>query len=277
MRTQLGKIFVFANVVLSLILATFAFGVYANRIDWGRTKEGPAASRGRLLEREELLKDAVAARDRAMARWEAAQNDLARVEKQRPALQRWYQEQLTLLETGTDAAGKLVAAPVKQLTIVKGQIQRDANGRPVMQDVPWNRPLQPLLDLKRLAAEEEKVRGDIRTEKGTLDALLAEEKRLTEEMNGDGAQKKGLRKQMEETQLALLNSVGTKEFLRRLEKAGVPLVIVNLQDVEGEHEYLMPLLYNRLAEGQAQLRRQQALEARLKELQAAVTTTARNP
>jgi hypothetical protein len=82
--------------------------------------------------------------------------------------------------------------------------------------------------------------------------VVAEEKRLTEELNGDGKQIKGLRTQVAEQQEERQNSLL-------------------------EQEYLRPLLYNRLVESQLVLKRQRALESRLRELKEAPATTARRP
>ena len=92
-----------------------------------------------------------------------------------------------------------------------------------MVPIAWNRPLQPLLDLNRLDQEYHKTAAEMAAEKVKLDGVVAEEKRLTEEINGDGQKRKGLRKQLEEMQESMLSSLGEKEFLRRLEEVSVAL------------------------------------------------------
>src|SRR5262249_6417226 len=155
------------NLALSLILCAWAAGVWGNRIDF--------SEKGKLGEQKKALDEAVKARDQAMARFDAARTSLKQAEDQRPQLQKWYQEQLVLLETGKDAAGKPVASPVKEIQYTKGLIQFDKEGRPQLVDIPWNRPQQPLLDLERLGQEYDKTMTDIKAEKEKLEAVQAEE------------------------------------------------------------------------------------------------------
>jgi hypothetical protein len=256
--TKYAKILIAVNLALSLILCAWAAGVYGNRIDF--------TEKGKLGEEKKRLDEAVKARDLALARYDAAKANLLQAEAQRPQLQKWYQEQLALLQTGKNAAGQPVNNPVQEIEYKKGLLQLDKDGRPVLAAIPWNRPQQALLDLDRLGQEYDKTVTEIRAEKEKLDGVVAEEKRLTEEINGDGQKKKGLRKQLEEVQEAMLNSLGEKEFLRRLEKANVYLVLPSIPDKEGEHEHLMRTLYNRKIEAQSQLRRKKELDSRLEEL-----------
>jgi hypothetical protein len=268
--TFYARILIVANLALSLILMAWAASAYSSRTDFA----------AKLNEEKKRLDEAGNARNLAMARYDAAKYSLQQAEDLRPKLQQWYQEQITQLETGKNPAGQLVANPVQELWYEKGALQIDpTTSRPRLREIAWNRPLQPLLDLDRLRQEYEKTVQAIRAEKEQLDTVLAEEKQLTEEINGDGQKKKGLRRQLEDVQEATLNSLGEKEFLRRLEKAGVYLVLPAISDKEGEHEHLMRTLYNRKIEAQSQLRRQKELESRLQELKnaAAGTKVARQP
>lgn len=271
--TFTAKILIVVNLAMSLVLAAWALGVYSSRIDFGDTQEKAGVVKGKLREEREKLEQALKYRDTAMTRYDAARASLQAAETRRPELQKWYQEQLTQLQTGMNAAGQLVNTPVQELWYEKGALQVDpATGRPRLREIAWNRPLQPLLDLNRLNQEYDKTVKDIQAEKQQLDGLVAEEKRLTEQINGDGQKQKGLRKQLEDVQEAMLNSLGEKEFLRRIEKAGVYLVLPSIKDQEGEHDHLMRTLYNRKIEAQLQLRRQKELESRLEELKSGTGT-----
>jgi hypothetical protein len=240
--TQAGKYLIVANLALSLIFAAWALAIYGNRVDWGDTAERPDVVRGKYNERKAELTAAVAARDKAVARWEKALDRLRSDEADKPRAQQWYAEQLKILETGTDAKGQGVANPVQQLAYKQGQLQLDRNtGRPLLEPIEWTRT-QPLLDLTRLGQEYNKTMKDLTAEKETLDKLLAEEQRLTEEVNGDGKQKKGLRTLVAEQEQERQNSLI-------------------------EQDYLRPLLYNRLVESQLVRKRQRTLESRLRELQ----------
>lgn len=261
--TYYAKILIVVHLALSLILAAWAVGIYGSRIDF--------SDKGELKEKQRELKDALTIRDLAMARYDTAKANLQQAEALRPQLQAWYAAQLTQLEKGVDAAGKPVSNPVQELWYEKGALQLDpATQRPRLRDIAWTRPLQPLVDLDRLGQEYDKAIQDILAEKKQLDAHVAEEQRLTEEVNGDGQKKKGLRKQLEDVQEEMLSSLGEKEFLRRLERSGVYLVLPSIKDMEGEHEHLMRTLYNRKIEAQSQIHRQKQLESRLEELR---TTT----
>jgi hypothetical protein len=250
--TQLGKILVVANLALSLMFAAWALAIYGNRIDWGDTAERPDAVRGKMNERKADLTAAVAARDKAVARWEKALGRLRTDEAERPKAQEWYAEQLKIMETGVDAKGQAHPNPVQELVYRQGQLVVDpGTNRPQQKAVEWTRT-QPLVDLAHLSLEFNKTMKDLATEKDALDKLMLEEQRLTEEVNGDGKQKKGLRTLVAEQEQERLNSLN-------------------------EQEYLRPLLYNRMVEAQLVQKRQRTLESRLRELQGTKTTALPRP
>lgn len=271
-KTTLGKVLVLTNLALSLIFASWALALYTNRVDFSRGGTG-GAPKGEMAKREEQYKLAKENVEKAQVRYAAAGDQVRRLEAKRKPLQDWYEDQYRVLETGMTAQGQ--AAPIRQLTYRQGQLVLDDNDRPVLQDIPWTR-VQPLVDLQQLRQEYDRTHEEILKEKEVLEALNAQLKDLTEQLNGDGKQRKGLRAEMADVQRALLNCLGHQEMLRRLQAAGVFLVegITPGKDFIGEHEYLMPLLYNRLAEQRILEARHKQLTERLKEASAAGTATA---
>src|SRR5438445_12658796 len=81
--TFIGKLFVFLNLVMSIVFAGFAVGIYTNRIDWpGRTGgDTPAGVFQRKQDEAKQLKEGV---ERAQARWERVHNNLLALEDERP-------------------------------------------------------------------------------------------------------------------------------------------------------------------------------------------------
>jgi hypothetical protein len=275
--TLFGKILVLVNVALSIGFAAWAVAIYANRVDWGETREAAGKTKGKLLERKEELEDWKKTLDTAMQQYNAALGDLNKLEKKRPEEQKYYRDELAKLETGLDAQGKFAEIPVTELIYEKGQLKLDPKTlRPMQKLIDWQRPQQPLRDLAKLGKEFDNTHEELAKEKKAMDDLLSKEKELTERLNGDGKTKKGLRREMDEVQEAALHALGEKEFLRRMSKAGVNVSIPVSRGIDGEQEYLMPQLYNQKAELEIVLRRQRRMEARVQELKA-VGATARQP
>jgi hypothetical protein len=264
--TRLGKILVFVNLVLALGFMAWGIGIAGNRIDWGKTPEKPGRAKGKLLEREEQFAEAKRQYEAAVARYNDADRKLRGLEKRRPEDQKYYRDELAKLETGMDAGGKMSGTPVLELVYDKGVLKLDPQQRPLLRPIDWQRPNQPLLDLTRLGQEFEKTHEELKKEKAGLEVLLAQEKTLTEQLNGDGRGKKGLRKQMDEVQEALVQCLGEKEFLQRMEKAKLYVTVSASTGREGEQEYLKRRLYNRKADLLVVQARQRRLESRLEEL-----------
>ena len=264
--TKFGKILILVNVALSIGFAGWAMAIYSNRVDWGETKEAAGKAKGKLLERKEELESWKKTLDTSMAQYNGAVEVLNQREKKRPADQKYYRDELAKLETGVDGKGGLVANPVTELVYEKGQLKLDKEGHPLQRAIDWQRSQQSLQSLAQLGKEFDTTHEDLGKEKKALDELVSQEKDLTERLNGDGKTKKGLRREMDEVQEALLHGLGEKEFLRRAANAGINVSIPVSRGIDGEQEYLMPLLYNQKAELEIVLRRQRRMDARLQEL-----------
>src|SRR5229473_3351320 len=104
--TRTGKILVFVDVALSLMFAFWAYGVYRHRIEF------PAESKARADEIDRFKKVLAPGGDDALrgaeARWQFALRNLKSAEERRPALVKWYAEQLEALRTGQGKVQALV-------------------------------------------------------------------------------------------------------------------------------------------------------------------------
>ncbi len=230
--TRVGKIFLFVNLALSLVFATWGFGIYSNYINWTDKKIGDRE--GEFTKRADAIKRVMEARGRAETSWNSFLNPpqgLLAVEASRPKLQARYNELLENLRAG----------PVQALVYENGALVKKY-GYPVLGPV-LNTAKQPVQGLKSLQALDGDYRQKQKAIQDVTDAIEKQvelEKQLTEEI-GDG-QEKGLRADLAAVQLAEKRSLDEQEFLK-------------------------PLLYNRQVEVQLLQRRQQALEARVKELE----------
>src|SRR5262249_15782090 len=173
--TKFGKFLVFANLVLALFFLALGIGVATNRVDWpGTMKTGPASEvkAGIALKTEEI-KNYQQAASQALGRWTAAMADLLIVEKQQPERQKWFAEQIGILQTGKDASGKPYQGPIRGLVYKGGQLVLDKNGLPELQ--PLNLPgleLHPIPEMERMLADNQDL---VKKEMEKIAGLMKEE------------------------------------------------------------------------------------------------------
>jgi hypothetical protein len=243
--TLFGKILVFANLVLSLLFAGAAVAVVTNRVNWPGIKGAPAEqARGLVEEKKAEIKKWEDGAQIGLARYEEAIAALPLLERDRPEKQKWYADQLAFLEKGTDAGGKpLKDAKVSRLVYKDGQLQLDNKGYPMLEPVATRlkEGLQPISQMVKIKADldEEIQKAMVRVANA-----IKQEKERTVEIDGEEGKdgKKGYR-------FLLAEQV-------QVEK-----------EIQAELEYLRPLRYNRQVEAELLLQRQQALKARIKELE----------
>ncbi|HEV3258301.1 MAG TPA: hypothetical protein VG013_15585 [Gemmataceae bacterium] len=248
MATQLGKVLVVINLVLSLVLAGLALGIYTNRIDWSgplKPVSGEAAQ-GELGKRKDEFQHWLTLVNSADSDWQQETAALVGVEKQRPADQKWYADQLDILE-GRDRNGKDVRGPIAELAYdpKSGQLGVDNTGHPKLLRIPLQSRQTYLRDLasKRIAIDKEiEIIANLQTQ----------QEALTLEINGVEGKQRGLRNLIAEAKRATMDS-------------------------EAEVKYLEPLLINRLVEGQLLAKRRDGLEARVKLLTEKAGVSARRP
>jgi hypothetical protein len=227
--TLIGKILVVATVVLSLMVAAFAVGIYTNRIDWPGTASAP----GEYTKRKTEVDEAQKAAGIALARLEDASKDLAQLEARIPKDQEFYADKLTILQEGQDKAG--APQPVQVFTAGRP----DELGLPMLQ---WKAPANPLLSRRQALEELKRLNGEIVKEHDAIKGVIARQEEQTLEINGIAGKQKGLRDLVAEEDRTRKNALAEMEVLR-------------------------PLRYNREVESELLATRQGVLEARLRELQ----------
>jgi hypothetical protein len=237
--TMVGKILVFANLVLSMMFASMAVGVYTNRIDWPGTRTSSFQGdevRGELAQRKKEVRDAELVASTALTRWLDMTKKVNDLEgKVRPTALAWYADKLLILDQGKNREGQL--QPVTALKYDKEGVLLFENGPPV--PGPSNQPLQSRSFYITQFNENAQA---IQTQIDLTNQALAAAEDLTVRINGiKDKQQKGLR-----------------DLLREEETAR--------QNAEAELDYVKPFRYNRQAEAELLVKRQQALETRVEEL-----------
>jgi hypothetical protein len=243
--TMFGKILIFANLVLSLVFATMALGIYTNRIDWPGTAS-PLVQGEKVLGEHARLREEIRDQEKvasaALTRWLDLTKQVADLERNRPIALAWYADKINILDTGKDRAGK--AEAVTALVHKDGNLLFQ-NGQPV----PGPNPNQPLQPTSFYLAAFGKNAADIKTQVEATNKALLDAEDLTVRINGLMGKQKGLRDLLWEEETAHRNALE-------------------------ELEHVKPFRYNRQAEAELLSKRQQALEARVDELKKALGTGA---
>jgi hypothetical protein len=244
MKTTLaGKIFVFINLVLGLFFAGMALAVITHRVNWPGIKgAAPDQAEGLIKQKQDEIKKWEQGAQNGLARHEEALKELLVLEEDLPRKQKWYADQLAFLATGKDAAGKpLKDAKVSRLVYKGGQLELDDKGYPKLEPLT-SKLKEGLKPIPQMVAIKTAVEEDIQMRMGEVAKVIAREKMLTLEINGNNGMPKGFRDLLAEE------------------------VMVE-KDIQAELEYLRPLRYNRQVEAELLLKRQGSLKGRLRELE----------
>jgi len=234
--TRFGKVLVFINLAVSLLLAGWAFSVYANRPDW--VKGGKAS--GRLADRQKEIQQLQTALATATAGRQEVRTALLAREDKLLADREWYHNQLQKLRTGPAPKDR---TPIQMLSLVKGLPVPDPKNqnRPRMVEAK-DRADQPLHGMSAYDQELDTKRKELSGVLKQYDELVKRDSDLTEELTGNKMKGiKGLHQRLED------------------EKAKRQGVIAELKRVK-------PRLVNTVVEGQLILNRQKQLESRIDEL-----------
>ncbi|MBV9125547.1 MAG: hypothetical protein JO112_19535 [Planctomycetes bacterium] len=238
MATLLGKILVLLNLLLSVIFAAIAVGIYVNRINWpGSTQAGAGGTvQGvydqKKAEFDQWDKAAGLARTRAAV----AEASLEQVENQRLSNQKWYADQLATLEGRRDPNGNLINAPIQVISTKTGQTVLDKNGLPVLVQ-----PDTPLASHQAYLASLRDIESRIAATLDQIAKAIQEETNLTVQVNGvDNGEPKGLRAMIHAEELAQ-------------------------QHAQEELKFVKPLRVNSQVEGALLTQRGRSLDARLAE------------
>src|SRR5262249_7998894 len=108
--TAFGKILVFVTVALSLAMATWAFAVWSNRIDFSNTRARGEQAAGEYEQRAAAIAQLWEAVPPAELAWRTARRELADREERRLTDRVWYQAELDHLrnKATADNPGRLI-------------------------------------------------------------------------------------------------------------------------------------------------------------------------
>lgn len=245
MITRIGKLLVIFNLILSLLFATVALGIFTNRINWpGTVKGGEEVTfegSEQKIKQINMLGDLA---NRGNERWIAARNGLAQSLNQRATEQRWYEDELKKLKEGD--------GPVKTLVYQNGKLQVEPSGRPSLTDHPLKEKLQPR---EKLVAALNSTEDQIGKAMDDIDKAIKQEQDLTEEING--------KKTVQENKVQIQQR-GLRDNLAEYQKIE--------KDALAELVHLRDVRYNLEAELAILQKRQKALTARINELKASAVT-----
>jgi hypothetical protein len=263
--TLFGKILVILNLVLSLFLATWALGVYTQRIDWHSKGGGPDKIQGEIPKQRDRIDQLWRTLQTAEARWKTA-NAVAWVpQKQRGPLAKWYAAQLATLETGNNPVKTIVykdgrLQPPLDRPSLQAKLEKLVKAQPEGSPIPQekledlirpelvdakDRSGQPLHTLEYYRHELELTDNSIAAETKRFTKATEEDADLTLKLGGNlasGGKIKGLRQRLQEEK-------------------------VKQERVEAEQKFLSPLLVNSEVEAELLNNRHEQLLERVKELQ----------
>ncbi len=223
--TLLGKTFLLVNLALSLVLATLAFGVYANGIDWSNNAAKAGQPAGRYVAKKAEIDDLLKGIQLTYATWHEANRELLVKEEQRRFDRRWYAGELEKLEA---------TGPV--LIVAQDKGPADAAGHPTLVPAMENElervPLQTRKAyqdrMAQIRAENDRIRKE-------LEAKVEEDRRLTNELTGDPERKtKGLRRLLTDErtkQEGLIAETGIEESLRINREVESELILKRLASI----------------------------------------------
>jgi hypothetical protein len=240
--TTAGKVLVFVNLALSLVMATWAQGIYSTRIDWSDRKAGkdgvPPA--GELDGRISRLKELSGSLGPAALSWNEGRATIAALELRRANERTWYEGELVHLIKGANRAN-----PANVIKLNKGEpevIKPGVDDRPVMEPGK-DQYGRPLVSLEAYRSSEDALNREIEAQNKLLVKAVEEDAELTNRIAGDPASgAKGLQQRILDERAKRLEAINEEVFVR-------------------------PLLINAVVNSDLVFRRQRSLEARIKELE----------
>jgi hypothetical protein len=238
--TTLGKVLVFVNLALSVVMAGWAQGIYASRIDWSAQTGKDGRPNGELKARQERITELNTAIGPAAFSWNEGRATVARLDTLRDTERQWYEGELALLRSGATKEH-----PARVIKLNKGEAEPTKpgiNDRPVTEPGKdqYGKPLQSLVAYR---TAEEVLNQQIDTQNKSLVQAIEEDSRLTNLIAGDpGTGAKGLQQRILDERAKYQQAVNEEQFVR-------------------------PLLINAVVNSDLVFRRQRSLEARIKELE----------
>jgi chromosome segregation ATPase len=246
--TKTGKILTYVNLVLALVFASWAIGLYANAVPWKTPpSDGGIAVQGLVEQLRDQIATATTARNAADNRWADATNEVKALEKQRPQFQTLYANRMKAARRGGVAG---IEPPVQNVEFQGDDVK--ASGAPVQFDgataLSFDGYAKAIQDkIKEVADTQDEIKK-----------IADQTKALTLQIDGfdppGGAdrttgEQKGLRRRLFELQK-------------------------QVDDLRLEMDYLRSPLTTATLDTALLKKRQAALTARLNELKGAVTAAA---
>jgi hypothetical protein len=245
--TLLGKALVLFNLAFSLLLAAWAFSLYANGIDWSDHKGGkPGESVGQYALHEAQLDEMWKSVPPAQATWQTERKMLLDEESRLVADRVWYDNEMKHLFVTANAADPVGAITVAgkddpKTGIKKGQIVLEAKGFPLLTPLR-ERGGNPLLALAEYNKRDDSILKSIAEVLAKHEKQIVESNELTDLIIGDPAK-------------------GTRGFQQRI----VDEKIKNA-DVLAEQKLVRPQLINNVVQSQLIFKRNDQLNKRVEEL-----------
>jgi hypothetical protein len=240
--TMLGKILVFVTFGLSLAMATWAIGVYSNRIDFSDAKAKGLQTAGEYEKRRVVIEALNKDLPPAEAALRSAGAALADQETRLLADRVWYHGQLEHMQekaTDRDPVQQIVYADRGDEGGAKGLILLNKEQRPVLAPAK-DRLGNPLLSLKRYDEDEQKLLADLDDIQTQHEKNIQEAIRLTN---------------------LLIGGEGTKGLHERLLAERT-----KREEVVAEKGLMEPLLINTTVDAALVNKRHRQLVARIEEL-----------
>jgi len=241
--TLVGKLFVLFNLVLSLMMATVAFGLYATGIDWSNNKAKAGQPGGKLSDVEEEIKQLQQALYVAESGYRSNRIPVFKREDTRRSDHEWYAAQLRFLNS-TDL-------DVKQVVVAKGLITLDKDGKPVLMQAP-ERPGDDGSPNLRGRRHFERELNDLWNKhkilQGNLSEKVVEDTQLTNVLIGDETNTKGLRHRLADERvkrLGVMDELGITEGLKENIRIESDLSLNRVQELDDRIQELVRYLKRR--------------------------------
>jgi hypothetical protein len=254
--TLLGKALVFLNLAFALLLAGWAFNLYANGIDWTDHKENNVPV-GEFAIHEAKLDELWKAIPPAQANWLEDGDKLQEAEARLAADRVWYDKEMRHVfvgPTNDNPVGQVVVADKDdpKTGVKKGQILLDGKARAGLgkddKGYPLLAPLRdragnPLKSLEEYNDEDRKVLVAIEEVMQKHEKQIAEANRLTDKIIGD-------------------KDKGIRGLQQRIEDEKDKAAVL----VDERKKLIRPQLVNTIVESELILKRKDQLEKRIEEL-----------
>jgi hypothetical protein len=206
--TTLGKLLILINVALSIGMAAFALGLYANRIEWAGAK--PSDSEGVINTLTTEIKNRQDLLGRSIVYWKREAAELARRETFQLQARDFYAKQLQALQTG-----KGPGQPVDVLVQGQGGFKPDAAGRPILEMPALQAGPATLLGRSLLEQNLRRLENEIAAEIEATKKVMDAEAALTARLNGQQGGTRGLRYLLAEMQDADKKSAEELRYVKR--------------------------------------------------------------